>query len=85
VAQLATFAEPQPRPCGQVKAEEMAGVDLAVSFGDRRRLVGRPRDRICVVPERGRAAPAVAEAGGGVAQVEAVGQELAGDLMPSAP
>jgi hypothetical protein len=40
--------------------------------------------RVGVVPERGRAAPTVAEARGGVAQVEAAGQELAGGVMPSA-
>jgi hypothetical protein len=36
------------------------------------------------VPERGRAAAAVAEAGGGVAQVEATGEELAGGVVPAA-
>ena len=36
------------------------------------------------MPQRGRAAAAVAEAGGGVAQVEAAGEELAGGVVPSA-
>ena len=37
-----------------------------------------------VVPQRGRAAAAAAEARGGVAQVEAAGEELAGGVMPPA-
>ena len=36
------------------------------------------------MPQRGRATAAVAEAGGGVAQVEAAGQELAGGVVPAA-
>jgi hypothetical protein len=36
------------------------------------------------MPQGGRAAAAVAEAGGGVPQVEAARQELAGGVMPSA-
>jgi len=34
-------------------------------------------DRVGVVPQRGRAAAAVAEAGGGVTQVEAADEKLA--------
>src|SRR5208337_184 len=41
-------------------------------------------DWVGVVPERGRSAAAVAEARGGVARVEAAGEELAGGVMPSA-
>ena len=36
------------------------------------------------MPQRGRATAAVAEAGGGVPQVEAAGQELAGGVVPQA-
>src|SRR6266487_5412076 len=39
-------------------------------------------DRVGVVPERGRPAAAVAEPRGGVAQVEAGGEELAGGVVP---
>jgi len=41
-------------------------------------------DRVGIVPKRGRAAAAVAEAGSGVAQIEAAGEELAGGVVPSA-
>jgi hypothetical protein len=41
-------------------------------------------DRVGVVPQGGRAAAAVAEAGGGVTQVEAASKELAGGVVPSA-
>ena len=40
-------------------------------------------DPVSVVPQGGRAASAVAEAGGGVPQVEAAREELAGGVMPS--
>ena len=41
-------------------------------------------DRIGVLPQGGRAAAAVTKAGGGVAEVEAAGEELAGGIVPSA-
>ena len=41
-------------------------------------------DRVGVVPQRGRAAAAVAKAGGGIAQVKASREELAGGVMPPA-
>jgi len=50
----------------------------------RRRRGGRPRDRVGVMPQRGRAAPAMTQAGGGGAQVEPTGEELAGGVMPPA-
>jgi hypothetical protein len=41
-------------------------------------------DRVGVVPQRGRAPAAVAEASGGVPQVEPAGEELTRGVMPSA-
>jgi len=62
---------------GQVKAEEKAEQIWRSAV----QVYGGPpvhlADRVGVVPQRGRAAPAVAEAHCGVAEVKAAGEELA--------
>jgi hypothetical protein len=78
-----------PRIASAVRAAPRTSTGLGGSGGQLCEVGGGSPvdfgDRVGVVPQRCRAAAAVAEAGGGVAQIEAASEELAGGVVPVRP